>query len=92
MVCHPRFYDGFQDIIAGRPFDYARADRLTVTDQMRYENGREIGAECLRIGLGIAWPRREAIPRPLKDFVLSRALRRAREEPRCDPWRTRPVS
>ena len=87
VLLHPRFYQGFRDALAGRPFDYAYVDALPEPAQHLYENGREVAAECLQAGLRPRWSSRDRIPRALKDLVVGRALRRARDEPRTDPHR-----
>lgn len=88
-LLHPRFYDGFRDAQEGKPLDYALLDRLPPADQVRYENGRELAAECQHAGLAIRWPNRESVPLALKELVLDRARRRALGLPRTDPHRAR---
>lgn len=83
---HPRFYEGFQEAMAGLPFDYGRLDRLSEADQHRYENGREIALECRNAGLEIRWPQRESVPLALKRLVLDRARRRADGARRTAPY------
>ncbi len=88
-LLHPRFYDGFRDGQAGRPLDYALLDRLPPPDQVRYENGRELAAECRHAGIAIRWPNWGSVPSALKGLVLARARRRALGLPRTDPHRAR---
>ena len=80
VVLHPRFFDGFRDFLNGRPFDYRGLDSWPLLDQHRYENGRELAAECRAEGIIVRWGDRTRIPRGLKEPVAGRARRR--EEPR----------
>ncbi|PNR00269.1 hypothetical protein C1S70_02330 (plasmid) [Azospirillum argentinense] len=80
VVLHPRFFDGFQDVLDGRPFDYRGLDGWPLLDQHRYENGRELTAECRAAGIAVRWGDRTRIPRGLKQLVAGRA--RHRGEPR----------
>ncbi|WP_158043473.1 hypothetical protein [Skermanella pratensis] len=76
VVLHPMFYRGYQDFQTGMPFDYRILDGLESLDQIRYENGREIAAECRALGLSIRWPDRNRVPRELKAVVVDRAWAR----------------
>ncbi|NYZ14753.1 hypothetical protein HL658_19575 [Azospirillum sp. RWY-5-1] len=77
VLLHPKFFEGFRDYLAGRPFDYRRLDGWPLLDQHRYENGREIAAECVAAGLAVRWGDHSRIPRGLKALVASRALERS---------------
>lgn len=76
VLLHPRFFEGFQDFLRGLPFDYRRLDSWSLLDQHRYENGREIAAECQGGGIEVRWTDRARIPRELKAVVVARANRR----------------
>jgi hypothetical protein len=88
-VCHHAFHTGFVEAMSGKPFDYAALDAMTEYEQHRYENGRELAWECRQARLTIRWTRRDAVPRALRDFITSRALRRRAGLPRTDPYRAR---
>lgn len=88
---HPRFHEGFAEAMAGQPFDYAKADRLTAFEQHRYENGRELAAECRCAGLCIDWRRRNSLPDALKGFLIGRVRERA-SGGRSGPYRSRGTS
>ncbi|WP_181449442.1 hypothetical protein [Azospirillum thermophilum] len=76
VLLHPRFFEGFRDYVDGRPFDYRRLDGWPLLDQHRYENGREMAAECRAAGLMVRWADRTRIPRGLKELVAERARAR----------------
>lgn len=82
VVLHPRFFEGFQDFLDGRPFDYRRLDDWPLLDQHRYENGRELAAECRAAGIAVRWGDRTRIPRGLKQMVAGRARCRTARRPR----------
>lgn len=86
IVRHPRFHEGFCEAMTGRPFDYGKADRFTAFEQHRYENGREIAAECRCAGLRIDWPDHQRVPGPLKYFLQARIAARRTGGGR-DPYR-----
>jgi hypothetical protein len=73
---HPRFHEGFIEGMAGLPFDYAKADRLSCFDQHRYENGRELAAECRCAGVCVQWRRRTRLPEVLKEILTGRVADR----------------
>ncbi|TWA74120.1 hypothetical protein FBZ82_101134 [Azospirillum brasilense] len=77
MVLHPQFFDGFRDFLYGRPFDYRGLDGWPLLDQHRYENGRELAAECRAAGITVRWGDRTRIPRGPRDVVSGRARWRA---------------
>lgn len=77
VLLHPKFFEGFRDFAEGRPFDYRRLDGWTLLDQHRYENGREIAAECQAAGIAVRWGERTRIPRGLKALVVGRARLRS---------------
>ena len=81
VILHPRFFEGFLDFVGGRPFDYHKMDGWPLLDQHRYENGRELAAECRAAGLAVRWRDRTRIPRYLKVLVAERA--RNRHPNRC---------
>lgn len=96
VVLHPLFYRGYRDFQTGLPFDYRTLDGWESLDQIRYENGREIAAECRALGLSLRWPDRRRVPRELKAVVVDRAgARRAGTCPRPpfqqEPGRHRPA-
>lgn len=72
ILRHPKFFRGFQEACAGRSFDYRAADGWTEMDQHRYENGREIGAECRAVGIAVRWREPARIPPELKAVVRAR--------------------
>lgn len=76
VVLHPKFFQGFNDFRLGRPLDYRMLDGWPVLDQHRYENGRELAAECRLAGLSVTWIERTRVPRPLKSLVVERAWAR----------------
>lgn len=76
VLLHPKLFLGFLDFQAGRPFDYRQLDCWPMLDQHRYENGRELAAECKAAGIHVVWIDRTRIPRPLKTLVVERALAR----------------
>ncbi|MFC5356592.1 hypothetical protein [Azospirillum himalayense] len=78
MVLHPRFFDGFRDFLDGRPFDCRRLDGWPLLDQHRYENGRELAADCRAAGIVVRWGDRTRIPRGLMDLVAGGRGCRAR--------------
>lgn len=81
VLLHPKLFQGFRDYQAGRPFDYRTLDGWPLLDQHRYENGRELAAECRAAGIMVVWIDRTRIPRPLKALVVGRAM--ARHPPTC---------
>ncbi len=76
VVLHPRFFEGFLDFVGERPFDYRKIDGWPLLDQHRYENGRELAAECRAAGIAVRWRDRTRIPRFLKSLVAERARNR----------------
>ncbi|WP_395675890.1 hypothetical protein [Inquilinus sp.] len=72
VLSHPDFHHGFREVQSGRPFDHRRADALPRLGQIRYENGRQIAAECAALGLAVDWPSPGHIPPALKHLVLRR--------------------
>ncbi|MFP5516158.1 MAG: hypothetical protein ACLGJC_24130 [Alphaproteobacteria bacterium] len=82
VLLHPKLFLGFIDFQAGQPFDYRRLDGWAMLDQHRYENGRELAAECKAAGIAVVWTDRTRIPRPLKTLVMERALSRSPAESR----------
>lgn len=76
VVLHPRFFEGFLDFVDGHPFDYRKMDGWPLLDQHRYENGRELAAECRAAGIAVRWRDRTRIPRFLKSLVAERARNR----------------
>lgn len=78
VLRHPKLFEGFGDYLRGKPFDYHLLDNWPMLDQHRYENGRELAAECCAAGLAVRWTDRNRVPRPLKDLVVTRALIRRR--------------
>lgn len=76
VLLHPKLFLGFIDFQAGQPFDYRQLDCWPMLDQHRYENGRELAAECKAAGIVVVWTDRTRIPRPLKTLVVERALSR----------------
>lgn len=72
IVRHPMFYRGYLDYQTGLPFDYRTLDGWEALDQIRYENGREIAAECRALGLSLRWPDRRRVPRELKAVTVHR--------------------
>ncbi|MGQ9371680.1 hypothetical protein [Azospirillum sp. ST 5-10] len=76
VLRHPKFFEGFRDFTQGRPFDYRSIDAWPLLDQHRYENGRELAAECRGGGIAIRWTDRTRVPRELKAVVVERARRR----------------
>ena len=76
VVLHPMFYRGYRDFQTGLPLDYRTLDGWESLDQIRYENGREIAAECRALGLSLRWPDRKHVPRELKAVVVDRACTR----------------
>jgi hypothetical protein len=72
VLAHPDFHRGFREALSGRPFDHRRADSLPRLGQLRYENGRQIAAECVAQGLAVDWPSPHCIPPGLKRLVLHR--------------------
>lgn len=81
VLLHPKFHHGFTDFLAGRPFDYRLLDGWRELDQNRYENGREIAAECRAAGLVIKWTDRTRIPEDLKRLILARTEARNGKRP-----------
>ncbi|WP_156995403.1 hypothetical protein [Elstera litoralis] len=73
---HPRFHEGFCEAMNGQPFDYEKLNVLSIFEQHRYENGREIAAECRCAGLRIDWLDRQRVPGPLKHFLRVRIAAR----------------
>jgi hypothetical protein len=82
VVLHPRFFEGFLDYLGGRPFDYRGLDGWPLLDQHRYENGRELAAECRAAGISVRWRDRTRILRDLKALVAARARHRHRHQGR----------
>lgn len=82
VLLHPKLFLGFVDFQAGQPFDYSLLDCWPMLDQHRYENGRELAAECKAAGIVVVWNDRTRIPRPLKKLVVERALARSPAESR----------
>ncbi|MFS2012089.1 hypothetical protein ACCD06_19790 [Azospirillum sp. CT11-132] len=76
VVLHPKFFQGFNDFRLDRPLDYQMLDGWPMLDQHRYENGRELVAECRLAGLSMTWIERTRVPRPLKSLVVERACAR----------------
>lgn len=76
VLLHPKLFLGFIDFQAGQPFDYRQLDCWPMLDQHRYENGRELAAECKAAGIHVVWTDRARIPRSLKTLVVERALAR----------------
>lgn len=76
VLLHPKLFQGFRDYQAGRPFDYRTLDGWSLLDQHRYENGRELAAECRAAGIMVVWTDRTRIPRSLKELVVDRATAR----------------
>ena len=72
ILAHPDFHHGFREAQSGRPFDHRRADALPRLGQLRYENGRQIAAECAALGLAVDWSSPGHIPPALKHLVLRR--------------------
>jgi hypothetical protein len=88
VAAHRAFHDGFTEAMRGLPLDYRRLDAMTEMDQHRYENGREVALEWLSsTRAALRWSSRDRIPRALRDFITSRALQRAAQLPRTDPYR-----
>lgn len=85
VLLHPKFFEGFRDYLAGRPFDYRRLDGWPLLDQHRYENGREIAAECVAAGVIVRWSDRTRVPRGLKALVAGRARERSGRQARPVP-------
>lgn len=78
VLLHPKFFEGFRDFLDGRPFDYRRLDGWSLLDQHRYENGREVAAECVAAGVAVRWHDRTRIPCGLKSIVAGRVWERSR--------------
>lgn len=76
VLMHPKFFQGFNDFQLGRPFDYRMLDAWPTLDQHRYENGRELAAECRFAGYSVMWIKRTRVPRPLRSLVVERAWAR----------------
>ncbi|CAO3456201.1 hypothetical protein [Azospirillum argentinense] len=76
VLLHPKFFQGFNDFRLRRPFDYRMLDEWPTLDQHRYENGRELAAECRLAGYSVMWIERTRVPRSLKSVVVERALAR----------------
>ncbi|SMH39368.1 hypothetical protein [Azospirillum agricola] len=76
VLLHPKFFQGFTDFRLGRPFDYRMLDAWPMLDQHRYENGRELAAECRLAGLSVVWIERTRVPPSLKGVVVERARAR----------------
>ena len=76
VLRHPKFHLGFRDYESGRPFDYGMLDGWPLIDQHRYENGREIAAECRFAGILVRWRERTCIPPELKELVAARVAAR----------------
>ncbi|OWJ65902.1 hypothetical protein [Inquilinus limosus] len=72
MLGHPDFHHGFREAQSGQPFDHRYVDALPRIGQLRYENGRQIAAECAALGLSVDWPSPHRIPPALKRVVLDR--------------------
>lgn len=90
VLLHPRFFEGFRDFLDGCPFDYLKLDSWPLLDQHRYENGRELAAECRAAGIAVQWGDRSRIPRSLKGVVVERARRRQCTIPATLPSAARP--
>ncbi|MBK8160995.1 MAG: hypothetical protein IPK59_20280 [Rhodospirillaceae bacterium] len=78
VLLHPAFYRGFQDAVAGNACNYREFDGWNELDQHRYENGREVAAECRLAGCPLHWPNRQSIPSHLRRHIIQRIRDRKR--------------